>query len=56
MAAVAAYPELSCDPTKNYEVRIDGGISKDVLNVGKDEVIDFLKCVLGHVAEVFPFQ
>ena len=56
VAAVAAYPELSCDPTKNYEVRIDGGISKDVLNVGKDEVIDFLKCVLGHVAEVFPFQ
>lgn len=55
VAAVASYPELSCDPTKKYEVRIDGGISKDVLNVGKDEVIDFLKCVLGHVAEVFPF-
>lgn len=56
VAAVAAYPELSCDPTKSYEVRIDGGISKDVLNVGKDEVIDFLKCVLGHFAEVFPYQ
>ena len=55
VAAVAAYPELSCDPTKRYEVRIDGGISEDVLNVGKDEVIDFLKCVLGHVAEIFPF-
>ena len=55
VAAVASYPELSCDPTKKYEVRIDGGISKDVLNVGKDEVIDFLKCVLGHVAEIFPF-
>ena len=55
VAAVAAYPELSCDPTKRYEVRIDGGISEDVLNVGKDEVIDFLKCVLGNVAEIFPF-
>ena len=55
VAAVASYPELSCDPTKRYEVRIDGGISHDVLNVGKDEVIDFLKCVLGHVAEIFPF-
>lgn len=55
VAAVASYPELSCDPTKKYEVRIDGGISKDVLNVGKDEVIDFLQCVLGHVAEIFPF-
>ena len=55
VAAVASYPELSCDPTKKYEVRIDGGISHDVLNVGKDEVIEFLECVLGHVAEVFPF-
>ena len=55
VAAVASYPEFSCDPTKKYEVRIPGGISHDVLNVGKDEVIDFLKCVLGHVADVFPF-
>ena len=56
VAAVTSYPEFSCDPTKTYEVRVDGGISKDVLNVGKDEVIDFLKCVLGHLAEVFPYQ
>lgn len=56
VAAVAAYPELSCDPTKKYSVRVDGGISKDVLNIGKDEVVDFLKCVLGHVAEVFPYR
>ena len=56
VAAVASYPELSCDPTKKYEVRIDGGISKDVLNVGDDRVIDFIKCVLGHVAEVFPYD
>lgn len=56
VAAVAAYPEFSCDPTKKYEVCIDGGISKDVLNIGKDETIDFLKCVLGHMAEVFPYK
>lgn len=56
VAAVAAYPEFSCDPTKKYEVRIDGGISKDVLNIGKDETIDFLKCVLGHMAKVFPYK
>lgn len=56
VAAVAAYPEFSCDPTTKYEVRIDGGISKDVLNIGKDETIDFLKCVLGHMAEVFPYK
>lgn len=56
VAAVAAYPEFSCDPTKKYEVRIDGGISKDVLNIGKDETIDFLKYVLGHMAEIFPYK
>lgn len=56
VAAVAAYPEFSCDPTKKYEVRIDGGISKDVLNIGKDETIAFLKCVLGHMAEIFPYK
>ncbi len=53
---LAAFPELSCDPTKTYEVRVESGISSDVLNIGKDESIDFLKCVLGHIAEVFPYQ
>ena len=56
VAVVAAYPELSCDPSKTYSVRIPGGISTDVLNIGKDEAIDFLKCVLGHIAEVFPYE
>lgn len=55
VAAVTSYPYLSCDSTKHYSVRIDGGISKDVLNIGDDRVIDFLKCVLGHIAEVFPY-
>ena len=54
VAAIAAYPELSCDTTRTYEVRIMEGISSDVLNVGSDKVIDFLKCVLGHLAETFP--
>ncbi|MBQ2778484.1 MAG: family 20 glycosylhydrolase [Bacteroidaceae bacterium] len=55
VAAVTAYPEFSCDPTKKYSVRLDGGISEDVLNIGKDEVIDFLKCVLDNVAAIFPY-
>lgn len=54
VAALAAYPELSCLPSRQYRVRINAGISKDVLNVGDDNVIKFLKTVLGHVAEVFP--
>ena len=55
VAAVTSYPELSCDPTKEYSVRLDGGISEDVLNIGKDKTIEFLKCVLDNVAEIFPF-
>ncbi len=54
VAAVTAYPEFSCDPTKSYEVRVAAGVSKDVLNIGDDKVVDFLKCVLGHVAKAIP--
>ena len=56
VAAVASYPEFSCDPTKEYEVRVDGGISHDVLNIGNEKVIEFLKCVLGHIATTFPYD
>lgn len=63
VAAITAYPdEFACfktgidDENKNgYTVRIREGISKDVLNVAKSEVMDFLYCVLSHVAEVFPY-
>ena len=54
VSVLAAYPNLSCDSTKTYQVRVDAGISQDVLNIGDDRAIDFLKCVLGHIAEVFP--
>ena len=40
VAAVTAYPELSCDPEKEYSVRLDGGISKDVLNIGKERPLN----------------
>lgn len=56
VAALASYPWLSCDSTKTYTVRIDGGISHDVLNIGDDRVIDFLKCVLKNVANIFPYK
>lgn len=63
IAAITAYPdEFACfktgidDENRNgYTVRIREGISKDVLNVAKPEVMNFLYCVLGHVAEVFPY-
>ena len=55
VAAITAYPELSCNPSKKYEVRLDAGISKDVLNVGNDKVIEFLKCIMDNLAEIFPY-
>ena len=55
VAAVAAYPELGCNPTQQVSVRVHQGVSKEVLNVGDDHVIDFLKCVLSHLCEVFPY-
>lgn len=56
VGAVASYPEFGCNPNKHHSVRVEQGVSKEVLNVGDDRVIDFLKCVLGHMAEVFPYQ
>ncbi|MDO4212330.1 MAG: beta-N-acetylhexosaminidase [Bacteroidales bacterium] len=63
IAAIASYPDEFCcvkpgiddENKEQFTVRIKEGISKDVLNVAKPEVMDFLYCVLGHVAEVFPY-
>ena len=55
-ACIVAYPELGCEPSKKIEVMTEGGISRDILNVGKEGTINFLKCVLGHLAEVFPYE
>ncbi|MDO4715730.1 MAG: beta-N-acetylhexosaminidase [Bacteroidales bacterium] len=55
VAAIAAYPEFSCDPSKHYEVRVNAGISHDVLNVGDDRVIEFLEDVMDYLAEIFPY-
>ena len=56
LAAIAAYPELSCNPNKHYEVRVPSGVSKDVLNIGNDEVIDFLKVIMDNLVQIFPYQ
>lgn len=56
VAAVTAYPIFGCHPDTPTEVRVESGISKDVLNIGKDTTIVFLKTVLGHIADVFPYK
>ena len=53
VAALAAYPELSCTGTVS-EVRKSWGISKDVLCAGNDASYDFVRDVLDEVCELFP--
>lgn len=55
-AALTAYPELGCAGSAPYEVRTVWGISKQVLNVGKEETMVFLENVLSEIAELFPSE
>lgn len=52
-AALTAYPELGCTGGP-YEVRTIWGVSQDVLCVGNDFTLQFVKDVLSEVADIFP--
>ena len=53
-AALASYPELGCAGSAPYEVRTTWGVSRQVLNVGREETMRFLEDVCAEVAELFP--
>jgi len=53
MAAVAAYPELSCDPTKSYKVGKTWGEFKDVY-CPTEETFKMLDDILFEVMLLFP--
>ena len=53
MAAIAAYPELSCEG-KQLTPRIIWGVEDIVLCAGKDETFDFFADVIREVAALFP--
>ncbi|MBK8267760.1 MAG: family 20 glycosylhydrolase [Planctomycetes bacterium] len=53
LAALAAYPELSCKGTP-LEVWTEWGVIDDVYCAGNDKVFDFLEDVLSEVIELFP--
>ena len=55
VAALAAYPELGCTGGP-YDVWCTWGITKDVLCVGKESTIEFLRNVLTEVCELFPSE
>lgn len=55
-AAMAAYPEFSCNPQGSHGVWSSGGISTDVLNVGNPAAVQFAKDILDEVIEIFPSE
>jgi hexosaminidase len=52
-AALAAYPELSSTGGP-FEVWTEWGISKEVMDPGKEEVFRFVEGVLSEALEIFP--
>jgi hexosaminidase len=54
-AAIAAYPELGNNPSRQVEVSTRWGIHDIVLNT-EESTVDFFKAVLDEVVDVFPFS
>ncbi len=55
-AAIAAYPEFSCDPYASHPVWSSYGISTGVLNVANPDAIQFCKDVLDELIDIFPCE
>ena len=53
LGALAAYPELGCTGG-SYEVWGMWGVHDDILCVGKDQTLQFVKDVLDEVMQLFP--
>ena len=53
LAALAAYPELSCTGGP-FSVQTQWGVHEDVLCPGREETFQFLEDVLTHVMALFP--
>ena len=54
VAALAAYPEFSCDPAHPVTVWTQGGVSREVLNVSNPRAVQFAKEVLAELCDIFP--
>lgn len=56
-AAMAAYPDFSCNPLGQHNVQTcQGGVWDDVLNVANPKAIEFATNILSEVAQLFPYQ
>ncbi len=54
VAAIAAYPYLTCFEDEKLNVRTTPGVSKDLLCAGNDSVFVFLDNVITELSAIFP--
>lgn len=55
-AALAAYPQFSCNPDGRHDVQCDGGIYTDVLNVANPKAMQFVYDIIDELTEIFPYK
>eukprot|EP00927_Polykrikos_kofoidii_P084903 TRINITY_DN9089_c0_g2_i1.p1 TRINITY_DN9089_c0_g2~~TRINITY_DN9089_c0_g2_i1.p1 ORF type:complete len:811 (-),score=121.57 TRINITY_DN9089_c0_g2_i1:101-2533(-) len=56
LAALSAYPDISCTPEKHFEVpKSREGIYKEMMCVGKETTASFARDVLTDAVALFPF-
>lgn len=54
LAALTSYEELGCKDAGPYDVGMRWGIYNDVFCAGNDKVYEFMRGVLGEIADLFP--
>lgn len=54
MAAIASYPELATDPSKEYKVRHIWGVEDDVYDASNERVFEFISDIFDEIAPLFP--
>ena len=55
-AAMAAYPQFSCNPSGPHRVETWGGVFTDVLNVADPKAVRFVKDILDELMDIFPLE
>ena len=54
VAAMAAYPEFSCNPGGDHTIWTQGGVSSDVLNVANPDAVQMARDILTEIMDIFP--
>ncbi|MCM5661376.1 family 20 glycosylhydrolase [Galbibacter mesophilus] len=56
VAALAAYPELSCNPNIKYQPRELWGVDYNIFCAGNEKVFQFLDDVYAEIVPLFPYK